>query len=801
MSVNVVLNGVTYQIPESGETDWGQQVTSFLQAVGTSTLQKTGGSFTLTAEVDFGATFGIKTAYLKSRSANIATDGMIRLGKNDEIVWRDDANSADLYLRKNVNDILEFNAKQLIDADSVQTMDNKTLNSAVLVTPETDVITFDDQTTPTTPAAGFQKLYSKADKKLYTLTSDGNEQALAVGNASGINFVSNSDFEGNTVTPWITYADAAQSSPVDGTGGSPTITFTASSSSPLNNTYSAILSKPASNCQGQGVSIDCAIPLGYESKTTKVSFIYSASANFDYGDALNGADPSDVTAWAIDTTSGQVFGLQNNTLDGGGLFTGMFQTTESSTIRLCLHIGTTNALAWDLKIDDVKFEPSIASYGPAMTDWTSWTPTGTWVSNATYTGRFRRVGDSAEVQVNVALTGAPTATTLTVNLPFTIDQTKMIGTNPIIGSAAVRDSSPNARYIGSTYYVTGTNTSVTISAWEASAAFVTGNDVVNATTPITFANGDSIAFSFKVPVVGYGSNIQVNNGDGRAVVARASLSGASLSAGSYNTATIASMTIDNTSLRSGDTLVIKESGYYSISGLARQDDTFTAGEALTIAYSVNGGTEVDFGADSAAAAGTFLLAAAGNITAFFNAADVIRCRVFSNEAGTLHPSSFFQIEKTPIAGTLGAGSRVSLRANTSTTTISATGSPNTVISFSNTVENTAGASAWNGSVFTVPVAGEYCVVAQIQAGAVAGGAINNRVAMAVQIDGVDGAKIDRFTFQTTTAVVVELNGTLNLGWLNPGQTISIGANKSAAAGTVTLNGVANDTAIQIWKVN
>ena len=73
MSVSVTVNNVNYTIPTENETGWADQVTSWIQAVSSSTLQKSGGNFTLTADVNFGASYGLKAAYFSSRSSNPAT--------------------------------------------------------------------------------------------------------------------------------------------------------------------------------------------------------------------------------------------------------------------------------------------------------------------------------------------------------------------------------------------------------------------------------------------------------------------------------------------------------------------------------------------------------------------------------------------------------------------------------------------------------------------------------------------------------------------------------------------------------
>lgn len=110
MSLNVIFDGQNYIIPETGEVGWGGNTTSYLVAIAAGALQKTGGSFTLSAETDFGASFGLKSLYYKSRSSNIAAAGILRLNNNsDSINWRNAANSADLSLFPNASNLLTFN--------------------------------------------------------------------------------------------------------------------------------------------------------------------------------------------------------------------------------------------------------------------------------------------------------------------------------------------------------------------------------------------------------------------------------------------------------------------------------------------------------------------------------------------------------------------------------------------------------------------------------------------------------------------------------------------------------------------
>lgn len=133
-SVNVVVNGTTYAIPQTNEKGWGAAVTSWIQAISSSTLQPSGGAFTLTSDLDFGASFGIKSLYVKSETANISTAGVLRLAVSDSIGWRNNANGGNLLLLPNASDGLKFNSIDLVNVSTAQTLTNKTLTTPVIST-------------------------------------------------------------------------------------------------------------------------------------------------------------------------------------------------------------------------------------------------------------------------------------------------------------------------------------------------------------------------------------------------------------------------------------------------------------------------------------------------------------------------------------------------------------------------------------------------------------------------------------------------------------------------------------------
>lgn len=116
MAQNVTWSGVSYSVPDPNDTGWGPQLTAYLVALPAGALQKTGGAFTLLADADFGANFGLKSKYFKSNSSGIAATGVVRLANAESVVWRNALNNADLALTVSAGNALQFNAANVITA-------------------------------------------------------------------------------------------------------------------------------------------------------------------------------------------------------------------------------------------------------------------------------------------------------------------------------------------------------------------------------------------------------------------------------------------------------------------------------------------------------------------------------------------------------------------------------------------------------------------------------------------------------------------------------------------------------------
>ena len=133
------------------------------------------------------------------------------------------------------------------------------------------------------------------------------------------------------------------------------------------------------------------------------------------------------------------------------------------------------------------FDP-IATFYPttddlAFTPTEVFTPTGSWSTNTTYTGIMSRSFDKLIMNVRVSLSGAPNATTFTLNLPSGL--TAFTGTgNKRVGDAFLDQSGgPSNRRESNVVAVNGSGVlSITTS----------NGGIINATNPFTWSNNDII---------------------------------------------------------------------------------------------------------------------------------------------------------------------------------------------------------------------------------------------------------------------------------------------------------------------
>lgn len=359
------------------------------------------------------------------------------------------------------------------------------------------------------------KVYVTANSLNKTLKQAIIDGDLAAGGV-GYNYIANGTADIGT-TGWATYADAAGTVPVDGTGGSPSSTFTRSTSSPIRGAGSFLWTKSANNRQGEGFSYDFTIADADKGKVLQ--------GNLDYGILSGTFVSADMTFWIYDVTNAVLIqptpsSLQNHTLVSDR-FPFEFQSNyNSNSYRLICHTSTTSALAYTIKFDDFIVGPQAKAYGSSMTDWVAYTPTFT--GFGTVTGiefESRKVGDTLQVRGKF-VAGTTTATEARVTLGFN-------GVNSNVTSAdttkipTIQAAGEYSRNVALSSVVA---TPVLI---QPSVGYFNFGKQSGSDSPLTkqdgnqtASSGETLALFFQVPILGWASS-QIFSSDAstRAVVA------------------------------------------------------------------------------------------------------------------------------------------------------------------------------------------------------------------------------------------------------------------------------------------
>lgn len=355
-----------------------------------------------------------------------------------------------------------------------------------------------------------------------TIAASGSGGGSGVG---GVNYVTN--FNGTDTTGWATYADGS-ATPTDGTGGSPSATWTSSSSNPLRGTANFLFTAGA---LGNGVAY------AFTADRADVKGGAVITVAFDYEPVSGTLNTGDYTVWIYDITNAVLIPLAPMQVGGAlgvsGEYVGTFQLpTNSSSFRLLIHQAVASPV--NLKVDQVVVGPNAKVLGAAVTDWTQYTNsiTGT-TSNPTKAtsadvdrAYWRGIGDSDEVRYDyfdADGSGAANGSgTYLFSMPpgHVIDLTKVYSApgsaSGVVGSANFNNGGADVHGVVVVYDSTH-------------LALLLSNDT-NAPAYVSSGFGNiaqtNAAYSFIaiVPIVGRSSNVEVSSQtDTRVVAARATL--------------------------------------------------------------------------------------------------------------------------------------------------------------------------------------------------------------------------------------------------------------------------------------
>jgi hypothetical protein len=804
MSVTVTMNGQSSVIPQTDETGWGDEVTAWIRHTSTGTLQKTGGTFTLTADVDFDSSFGLKAVYYKSRNANPAAAGQVRLGNTESVSWRNAANNADLALSVDSSNRLTYNGNPIegataltatralvsdaggaisastvtttelqrlagitstvVGVDDTQSLTNKTFQDSTtsfadnadatkkvklevsgvttgttrtMTVPDADTTlvgtgvtqtlsnkTFSDAptltqiSTPSAPSAGTQKYYPKSDGLLYTLNSAGVETAVGAVAGGSKNYLTtyngntgNGNFEtdavgATTVTGWskfnTTLTSLIPTGSISAGAASLTTYITVGSGAQLALSKSLKVGNTSGTITaGQGFISD-AFTIDQEDQARMMAFKFNYKVNTG-ATLLNFSGTSSNTwaAYIYDTTNSawiQPAGVYNLVQNSGtGLCQGTFQTTSNSTqyriALVCINANTAGAT--DVILDDFQVGPQTVAYGPAVSDWTSYTPTlsagfGTTSNLSAY---YRRVGDSLEGIVYFSA-GTVAASLASVSLPsgVSVDSTKIPVSNNTSNPGSVVGSYGDGTSGGTGLIITATATSTSLLYFSPFQA--TANNLTPANAGSIVGNTAPMSCRFVVPASGWSSN-SVSSADTDTRVVSFSGNKTSTQAVTSNVTDITFTSRKDTHAAwSGSAYVVPVSGDYVVAA--------SLGDNAATAWSIKIYKNASaFGILSTQASGNF--SSGSIILPGLVAGDSITLRVDATttiSASALQQVSIFRLSgPATITATETVACKYMNTAGTSITNSLAT------VPFATKIYDTHG--AFSSGVFTAPVSGKY----------------------------------------------------------------------------------------------
>lgn len=526
-----------------------------------------------------------------------------------------------------------------------------------------------------------------------------------------INFIANPDAELNTAA-WATYADAAGALPVDGTGGSPTVTWTRTTSSPLSGAGSFLLTKDAANRQGNGASYDFSTRTADKARMMCIDADYSvASGTFVAGS--NGVD-SDIEVYIYDTVNAQIiqpssYKLFSSSTSPPPHFNAQFQTASNSTsYRLIFHTATTSASAYTVQFDNITVSPCRSVSGTPVTDWVTYTPTFTGFGTVvTQAFRSRRVGANLEVSGQF-LTATTTGATAAVSLGYNGVNGNVVADVSVlpvqnIGVATI--AAATTTYFGT--YILSPATSVNTINFGVQSSTVNGGTAVLGTA---FGNAVVIKVEFSTPIVGWSSTVQMSDSAPQSVIA-VSLSGTATSVtNSFPVIVPTTIVKDTNGAFSGSTYTVPSPGWYDIYGYMQSASVaFTAGHSISIAYKINSGSTVNLGNTRIPASVTEAFACSGAGLVYVNAGDTIQFAAFSDVTNT--PLAFTgAIARRSGPQTIGATESINFKGTNAAGTSIGNGSGFVNIPYVTTWDTHG---AWSGTQYKAPIVGKYRVTANV----------------------------------------------------------------------------------------
>lgn len=618
--------------------------------------------------------------------------------------------------------------------------------------PNVERIRYEESAThPATPLAGDTYINDgtgSIDQGMYRY--DGTDW-VQLGSGSGtFNYITQGD--GSSVTDWVQYANTTAGDAPDDFGGtaSGNVTITSNTTTPLLDNTDLQLDKDAVDRQGEGVYFPFTLRNGDLTSVQRLIANFKTSANYNDDDVSFFVVTSD-DSFATDF---KVLRFTAEGLPATELPTRFFSETqmgaEDTDARFCIHIASTSASSYTINME-LELGPRVVATGGIITDWVDFTPTGTFTTNTTYNGKYRRVGGELEYQVLVEFTGTPNAGTFAVNLPpgLAIDTTKINSTDTddaSYGLGSILDS--GTADLGPALGRYESETSIGMATASTSSAgtlqFVTN------TAPISFTTGDKIYAEFKVPIKGWGATGVISQDLGsRQIAMIAHSNGGEAVTANVTDVTYSTIEQDTTASWSGTQYTVPETGFYDVKATTR-----TSGASLSYFLYKNGSNygrmHTGYGTASANAGGSILVYAEKGDTLSIRVNTTTSLSSTSDQED--HRISIYKVQ-TPqtllgsetIAASYETDAALSIANNTQTTVV-----------FEDKIFDTHNAMNTSTGEYTIPQSGIYKIAANCRWSSISG---MTRTFITVHVNGTEVKRgIDEnATFTPQVSTLLEVN--------------------------------------------
>jgi hypothetical protein len=654
-------------------------------------------------------------------------------------------------------------------------------------------LTIPQLSTPSNPSSGFNKIYTKNDNKVYSLSSGGIETQVGSGTtpinngvlknyltaytsstSSGTPNTGNGDLEFGSTTGWSLgnigslTNNLPTGTPTFGSGASGNLSISAVSSGQLAGNYSLSYVSSAATTQGDMLASNAFfIDTEDQAKVLTWSFYYKAVSNSTNAN-WSGTNSNSLAVAIYDVTNSSWltstanFGMTQSS--GVGFVTGTCQTNSTTTqLRIVVYNANATSGAITVYFDDFNIGPQTKSFGVPVTDWVnqgamsaprstsgyvftitsssvtagavysnngqtftvsltiassttltcsgSGTPTtsgtltlvsGTGPSTISFSSRTinipvfgtvatnnlwtRRVGGDLEVRLEYSQTAAGTSGSgdylfFLVPSIYSIDLNKVTsyilpagkvstndvgchthsdGTNMFTGSVHVYDSNQVRFQFNNT----------------ASTGYISGTAYGLATTATSYI------CTFKVPIVGWSSNVQMSNDtDTRTLNARYHSATATVTS-SYSDVSWTTQEDDTHGILSGATITIPVSGKYDFTGQLFLGGTGALNNTADVQLLKNGATSIAESQFVYAGAVTASVSVPFNFQGVIaNAGDTFKIQIKSAATTPVITASttenYIQVKRLPGSLVIAASEAINARYFASSTAI--TGSLATVV--------------------------------------------------------------------------------------------------------------------------